>query len=122
MDSKTKQRLNRYLKELDPVNRDGELEVHRASALKTQILQAATRPQPISPSRRGIPILAGAFFGVLMGLIWFMQPNSLPASSVQATQQPVKEKNPFEQLNSKGISELQFTTPKGTRIIWQFKD
>lgn len=89
--------------------------------LKQAMQEPSLPPKPFIPRSRLIWLCAALI--PAFGLFYWFQPGSSsnPEPEITPLQTAHKDPNPFQTLHSNHVRELQFTTPTGTRIIWQFQ-
>lgn len=108
--------FRKSLREADPAKPLGK---DRAALLKARILnqagQQAERPSPWLPR---LALASACTIGLLLAL-W--QPWSKRVDKLtDVVQTAANDTSPYRHLRETRVSELRFTTPSGTRIIWQF--
>jgi len=121
MDSRKRQALKDHLRKTDPALEHPELEASRAEALKARILRQARQPEPTG--QIPWPRLAMGFAAIAtLAVILLWRPSPWSSFDRDAVQSANQEKASFQKLRETRLSELHFTTPGGTRIIWQFRN
>jgi len=100
-----------------------DLDPARAHSLKQAILEKSLRAPLPTPKRTTPHLLLPASLALALLLLLWWHPWQAPTHPPDrpVLQTANKNPNPFQRLHSQHVRELQFTTPKGTRIIWQFK-
>ena len=120
MDSQKRQVLRDRLLNADPALDHPNLEASRARVLKAEILDQVARPAMVRPPVW--PRLAVGFTLIAaLTFLLFRLPLRPKAIDDQVIQTAENGESGFRNLKETRLSELHFTTPGGTRIIWQFK-
>lgn len=121
MDSRKRQALKDRLRSADPALEHPKLDDTRAADLKAHILRQAARTETTSPALWPRFAMGFALFAMLTLLLWW-QPSGPAQPGNGVIQTATNEESHFQNLRETQLRELHFTTPGGTRIIWQFKN
>jgi hypothetical protein len=104
--------LGRRLRELDPIRIEGLMRPPDVRRVRASVLASTTARQSLSWTR--FAAIAAGLVAAVFGGIWSV--NRAPAGSARATMTAETPATTGEPV----LRQVYFSTPGGTRVVWQF--